>query len=112
VDYLYDWAGALVWAAVPEGAAHADGARLRVIARSLGGHALLIRAPQALREALATATAGATAGATVTAGVSASQGGHGGQGDHGGLQRLHQRLKAAFDPRGILNPGLDLMADL
>jgi FAD/FMN-containing dehydrogenase len=45
----------------------------------------LIRAPLALRESR-------TADA---------------DGDHG-LKRLHQRLKAAFDPREILNPGLDL----
>jgi FAD/FMN-containing dehydrogenase len=24
---------------------------------------------------------------------------------------LHERLKTAFDPRGILNPGLDLAAE-
>jgi glycolate oxidase FAD binding subunit len=107
VHYLYDWAGGLVWAAVPESAAHAGGARLRAIAHSLGGHAMLIRAPQALREALG--TAGASATATATAG--AGQGDHGAQGDQEGLERLHQRLKAAFDPRGILNPGLDLMAE-
>ena len=105
--YLYDWAGALVWAAIPERAAHAGGSQLPAIARSLGGHATLIRAPQALREALAAATAGAAAGDGPAAGAS-----QGGRGDHRGLQRLHERLKAAFDPRGILNPGLDLMADL
>jgi glycolate oxidase FAD binding subunit len=96
VHYLYDWGGALVWAAVPEGAAHAGGARLSAIARTLGGHAMLIRAPQAMRETLAGAGAGAGDGA--------------GQSGHGGLQRLHERLKAAFDPRGILNPGLELLA--
>ena len=94
VHYLYDWGGALVWAAVPEGAAHAGGARLSAIARTLGGHAMLIRAPQAMRETLAGAGAGDGAG----------------QSGHGGLQRLHERLKAAFDPRGILNPGLELLA--
>jgi glycolate oxidase FAD binding subunit len=103
VHYLYDWAGALVWAAIPTGAAHADGARLRGIARSLGGYAKLIRAPRALREAVSTAGASASAGA--------SQGGHGSEGNRAGLQRLHERLKAAFDPRGILNPGLDLLAE-
>jgi FAD/FMN-containing dehydrogenase len=57
---------------------------------------MLIRAPQAMRETLAGAGAGAGDGA--------------GQSGHGGLQRLHERLKAAFDPRGILNPGLELLA--
>ncbi len=31
---------------------------------------------------------------------------------HDGMRRLHARLKAAFDPCGILNPGLDLAAEL
>jgi glycolate oxidase FAD binding subunit len=112
--YLYDWAGALVWAAIPEGAAHADGARLRAIARALGGHAMLIRAPQALRETLASAAgAGAAAGIGTGTIAGATAGSHGGDpGNHGSLQQLHRRLKAAFDPRGILNPGLDLLADL
>ena len=29
-----------------------------------------------------------------------------------GLRQLHQRLKAAFDPYGILNPGVDLAGEL
>jgi FAD/FMN-containing dehydrogenase len=29
-----------------------------------------------------------------------------------GLKALHQRLKAAFDPHGILNPGVDLAGEL
>jgi glycolate oxidase FAD binding subunit len=87
VQYVYDWAGGLVWAAVPENAPHAGGAGIPGIARSLGGHATLIRAPLAVRETLVD-----------DAGM--------GQ----GLRGVHERLKAAFDPYGILNPGLDLAA--
>ncbi len=108
VRYVYDWGGALVWAAVPETAVRgegapdngaraegvqANGARIRAVARSLGGHAALIRAPPAMRESLlATAPA-------VPDGVQ-------------GLKVLHRRLKAAFDPHGILNPGVDLAGEL
>jgi glycolate oxidase FAD binding subunit len=95
----YDWAGGLVWAAVPEtaprdGGAQAAGAGIRAIARALGGHAVLVRAPPALRASLLPAAAQADAG-----------------GDQG-LKALHQRLKAAFDPHGILNPGVDLAGEL
>jgi glycolate oxidase FAD binding subunit len=108
VHYVYDWAGGLVWAAVPVtalrgsgardngtqvGGAQADGARIRAIARSLGGHAVLVRAPPALRESL-------LAGTPALADVDQ------------GLRVLHQRLKAAFDPHGILNPGIDLAGEL
>jgi len=95
--YVYDWAGALVWAALPEDAAPGCAERIRAIARSLGGHAALIRAPPAMRAALSPADRSARAGAADA---------------HGEMRRLHARLKAAFDPRGILNPGLDLAAEL
>jgi len=87
--YLYDWAGALVWVAIPEHAPHAADWRVRTVARSLGGHAQLTRAPHALREAMPLET-----------------------GRDPALERLHQRVKAAFDPFGVLNPGVDLAADL
>jgi glycolate oxidase FAD binding subunit len=95
VHLAYDWAGGLVWAAVPEDAAydahapHAAGERIRALARSLGGHAWLVRAPPAMRESLS----------------------RGADGDQA-LKCLHERVKAAFDPHGILNPGLDLAAGL
>jgi glycolate oxidase FAD binding subunit len=97
IQYLYDWAGAQVWAAVPEDAPHAGGAEIRSIARSLGGHAQLIRAPAALREMPAKSRQAPP--------PDAATGGHGRKG-------LHERLKAAFDPGGILNPGLDLLAEI
>ncbi len=100
--YVYDWAGALVWAAVPEDAApgrtdrvHAE--RIRAVARSLGGHAALIRGPTSMREAASLAENAAPTNAADAL---------------GGMRRLHARLKAAFDPCGILNPGLDLAAEL
>jgi glycolate oxidase FAD binding subunit len=100
--YVYDWAGGLVWAAVPEDAAparteHVQAERVRAAARSLGGHAALIRAPAAMREALSRADHAALPGAADAL---------------GGMRALHARLKAAFDPCGILNPGLDLAAEL
>ena len=94
--YVYDWAGGLVWAAIPEGAP-AGAERVRAAARSLGGHAALIRAPAAMREALSQADRTALLGAT---------------GAQGGMRALHAKLKAAFDPCGILNPDLDLAAEL
>ncbi len=86
--YLSDWGGALVWAAVPESVAPARAGPIRAIARSLGGYATLIRAPLTMRAAL-------------SAGVDRDP----------GVTRLQERVKAAFDPCGILNPGLDPAAD-
>jgi hypothetical protein len=54
---------------------------------------VLVRAPPALRESL-------LAGTPALADVDQ------------GLRVLHQRLKAAFDPHGILNPGVDLAGEL
>jgi glycolate oxidase FAD binding subunit len=87
--YVSDWGGALVWAAVPESVALASAGQIRAVARSLGGCATLVRAPLTMRAALA-------AGADRDPGVT----------------RLQERVKAAFDPCGILNPGLDPAADL
>ena len=86
--YVSDWGGALVWAALPESVALARAGQIRAVARSLGGYATLIRAPLTMRAALA-------AGADRDPGVT----------------RLQERVKAAFDPCGILNPGLDPAAD-
>jgi glycolate oxidase FAD binding subunit len=94
-EYAYDWGGALVWAAIP--AERAGGARehIREIARSLGGHAQLVRAAEESAET----------GASGEAPRRATNG-------RSGLDRLHERLKSTFDPAGILNPGLDLTAHL
>lgn len=83
-----DWAGGLVWAALPERSADAGGTVIHEQARAHGGHAALIRAPAARRQSLSNAGA-----------------------RDPGLQRLKSRVKSAFDPLGILNPGLDLGLD-
>jgi glycolate oxidase FAD binding subunit len=69
-DALYDWAGGLAWLLTDEPAA-----KVRAVARELGGHALCLRGAAAFgpRE--------------------------------GGLGALQDRVKAAFDPLGVLNPG-------
>ncbi len=80
-EFLYDWAGGLVWAALAPtddvGAAAVHGA-----ISSCGGHATLIRAPAALRASVAAFEA-----------------------HTGGLAALTRRVKDAFDPRGVLGPG-------
>jgi glycolate oxidase FAD binding subunit len=78
-DYFYDWAGGLIWLALP---AVDDGGAARVRAALNGGHATLIRAPAAIR-------------ATVP--VFEPQ--------DAGLAALTRRLKESFDPKGIFGPG-------
>ena len=70
-----EWGGALRWVAGEQDAARGAAARL-------GGHAVLYRAPESLR-----CREGAFAALSPA------------------LLALHRRLKKAFDPRGILNPG-------
>jgi glycolate oxidase FAD binding subunit len=78
----FDWGGGLAWIAVPDtGEAHAAVIRAAV-AEAGGGHATLIRASLATRAAVACFQPQAEA---VTA--------------------LSARIKQAFDPKGILNPG-------
>jgi glycolate oxidase FAD binding subunit len=80
-EVLYDWAGGLIWAALPS----SDDARSRLV-RSLtaepGGHATLIRAPAAVRAAVDVFEPEAPA-----------------------LSVLTRRVREGFDPRGVLNPG-------
>jgi glycolate oxidase FAD binding subunit len=78
---LYDWGGGLVWIAGGEGP---DGgaAAIRAALPARGGHATLIRAPEAIRN-------------TVDVFQPLSE----------PVMALTQKLKAAFDPIGILNPG-------
>lgn len=79
IEAFYDWGGALVWLAVP-GAAEADAVR-RAAARC-GGRATLVRAPEAVRRkvgAFHPRPAGRAA--------------------------LDARVKRAFDPEAVLNPG-------
>jgi glycolate oxidase FAD binding subunit len=80
-EILYDWAGGLIWAALPAADdAHAPLVRATVAAS--GGHATLIRAPAAVRAAV-----------DVFAPEPAP------------LAALTDRVRKSFDPQGVLNPG-------
>jgi glycolate oxidase FAD binding subunit len=79
--FLHDWAGGLVWAAL----APSDDAGTAVVHRAIdacGGHATLIRAPAALRAAVAAF-----------------------EPQPGALAALTKRVKEGFDPQGVLGPG-------
>jgi len=80
-EIMYDWAGGLVWAALP--AAHDAGANLvRATIAAAGGHATLIRAPAAVRASVAVFTPEPAA-----------------------LAALTKRVRESFDPQGVLNAG-------
>ncbi|MBM9594851.1 glycolate oxidase subunit GlcE [Rhodobacteraceae bacterium MCCB 386] len=74
---LLDWGGGLVWAGV------APGVDLRAALHGVGGHATLVRASQETRQRFGVFQPEAAAVAALSRG-----------------------LRARFDPRGILNPGL------
>jgi glycolate oxidase FAD binding subunit len=76
----YDWQGGLVWIRMESG--EAEAATLRRLLSQVGGHATLIRAPATVRAAIAAFEPQPPA-----------------------LAALSARLKAEFDPKGILNPG-------
>jgi glycolate oxidase FAD binding subunit len=78
---LYDWGGGLVWIAGGDGR---DGGveSIRTAISEVGGHATLVRAPDGVRNFV-----------DVFQPLSAP------------LMDLTRKLKAAFDPAGILNPG-------
>jgi len=74
-----DWGGGLVWLALPvEGGAQAE--KVRAALRHCGGHATLMRAPEAERARTPVF-------------------------EIEGSLELMQRVKTAFDPEGVLNPG-------
>ena len=79
-EYFYDWAGGLIWAALPADGRWRSSARARV--RSNGGHATLIRAPAAIRAAVPVF-----------------------EPQEPGLAALTKRVKESFDPKGVLGPG-------
>ena len=77
----FDWGGGLLWlATAPDGDAGA--AAIRTALAGIGGHATLVRAPDAVRAAVAVFEPLAPPLAAVTAGI-----------------------KASFDPERVLNPG-------
>jgi glycolate oxidase FAD binding subunit len=78
---FYDWAGGLVWVAMPF-AHEADAAAIRGAVAKLGGHATLVRAPASLRAFVDVFEPDAAA-----------------------LASLSKRVKDGFDPKGVLNPG-------
>jgi glycolate oxidase FAD binding subunit len=80
-EILYDWAGGLLWAALPP----SDDARaglVRSTVAAAGGHATLIRAPAAVRAMVEVFEPEPPA-----------------------LAALTKRVRESFDPRGVLNAG-------
>ena len=80
-EVLYDWAGGLIWAALPP-TGDAGASLVRSIVAAVGGHATLIRAPAAVRAAVEVFQPEAAA-----------------------LAALTRRVRESFDPRGVLNAG-------
>ncbi len=78
-EYFYDWAGGLIWLALP---ATGDGGAARVRAALKGGHATLIRAPAAIRASVPVF-----------------------EPQDAGLAALSRRVKESFDPKGVFGPG-------
>ncbi len=80
-EVIYDWGGGLIWAALPP-VADANAGVLRKRVEAIGGHAMLIRAPEETRRAVDVFH-------PQPAGVAA----------------LNARVKQSFDPKHILNRG-------
>lgn len=78
---FYDWSGGLIWLEVPE-TSDAGTADIRRAVAQYGGHATLVRAAPQVRAAVDVFQPLAS-----------------------GLETISRRLKSAFDPAGILNPG-------
>jgi glycolate dehydrogenase FAD-binding subunit len=80
-EVIYDWGGGLIWAAPPP-SADAGAGMLRPRVEAVGGHATLLRAPEAVRHAVDIFHPQAP-----------------------GLASLNERLRHSFDPKNILNRG-------
>jgi glycolate oxidase FAD binding subunit len=80
-QWFYDWAGGLIWVALPP-SDDAGAAAVRRASAAIGGHATLVRAPAAVR---------------ATVDVFEPQA--------GALAGVSKRVKESFDPKGVLNPG-------
>jgi len=78
---FYDWGGGLIWVAMPF-PDDPDAAAIRSAVAKVGGHAVLIRAPAAVRAAIDVFAP-----------------------EESGLRALTRRVKESFDPQGVLNPG-------
>jgi glycolate oxidase FAD binding subunit len=75
-DWRMDWAGGLIWAA------GGDAAAVRSAAEAAGGHAMLVRAPEALRTEVPALHPPAP-----------------------GVAALETRVRRAFDPAGVFETG-------
>jgi len=80
-ELLYDWAGGLIWAAMPP-SDNANALLVHSTVAANGGHATLIRAPIAVRAAVDVFTPEAPE-----------------------LAALTKRVRGGFDPQGVLNAG-------
>ena len=78
---FYDWAGGLLWVAMPF-ADEPNAASIRAAVKTIGGHATLVRAPAAVRAAVDVF-----------------------EPQEANLRALNKRVKESFDPKGVLNPG-------
>jgi glycolate oxidase FAD binding subunit len=78
---FYDWAGGLVWVAMPF-PDEPDAKAIRAAVAACGGHATLVRAPAAVRAAVDVF-----------------------EPQDSGVTALTKRVKGSFDPKGVLNPG-------
>ncbi len=83
-EAIYDWGGGLIWLSLDVAEAEPDGgaAFLRGVIRQAGGHALLAVAAEGLRTKVDVF-----------------------EPEEGALADLSRRVKANFDPFGVLNPG-------
>ena len=82
-EWFYDWGGGLIWLAcdvADDASSHA--VRTAMLHAQAGGHATLMRAPDAVRNAVPAF-----------------------QPEPDGVAALARRLRENFDPKGILNPG-------
>jgi glycolate oxidase FAD binding subunit len=83
IRHFYDWSGGLIWVEAIDGGPHGLAREIRTAVAAVGGgHATLMRGSPALRSAIPPFEPQPEA-----------------------LAALSGRLKAQFDPRGILNPG-------
>jgi len=78
---FYDWAGGLIWVAPPV-TQDCGAGEIRSAVAAAGGHATLVRAPQAVRASVDPFHP-----------------------ETGALAALTRRVKENFDPKGVLNPG-------
>ena len=78
---FYDWAGGLIWLAMPF-ENEPDAGSVRRAVGELGGHATLVRAPTSVRASVDVFTPQSV-----------------------GLAALNKRVKDGLDPKAVLNPG-------